>query len=110
MARVAAYVPDLLFGSNVIGAMRAAGHQAELVSSVEVLDVGVDVLVVDLPADTEERIDTWARSANTALRCWPSTRTSRPTSAPSPMRRGLRSSSPLANGREGGALVNRLSD
>lgn len=56
MARVAAFVPDLLFGSNVIGAMRAAGHQAELVSSVEGLDLGVDVLVVDLTVDAEERV------------------------------------------------------
>ena len=57
MARVAAFVPDLLFGSNVIGALQAAGHEAELVPDLGGFDVaGVDVLVVDLTADASERI------------------------------------------------------
>ena len=34
MARVVAFVPDLLFGSNVLGALQAAGHEAVLVSDV----------------------------------------------------------------------------
>ncbi len=37
MARVVAFVPDLLFGSNVIGALKAAGHDAVLVSSADQL-------------------------------------------------------------------------
>jgi CheY-like chemotaxis protein len=31
MARVLALVPDLLFGSNVQGSLRAAGHEVELI-------------------------------------------------------------------------------
>ena len=44
-ARVALLCPDLLFGSQVEGALRAAGH--EVVRSPE----GADALVVDLTAD-----------------------------------------------------------
>src|SRR5215218_5392319 len=46
MARVALLVPDLLFGSNVEGALSAAGHEV-LRGDAQ----GVDVLVVDLTAD-----------------------------------------------------------
>ena len=57
MARVAAFVPDLLFGSNVIGALQAAGHEAVLVSAPSSVDpAAVDVLVVDLTADAPQRI------------------------------------------------------
>lgn len=56
MARVVAYVPDLLFGSQVLGALRAGDHEVELVSVLERLDPGVDVLIVDLTADPGERI------------------------------------------------------
>lgn len=57
MARVAAFVPDLLFGSNVIGTLQAAGHQAELVSTLDQLDASAaDVLVVDLTSDAQQRI------------------------------------------------------
>lgn len=60
MARVAAFIPDLLFGSNVVGALSAAGHEPWLVSRVE--DLGgalkdADVLVVDLTAEAAERVD-----------------------------------------------------
>lgn len=58
MARVLAYVPDLLFGSNVVGALRGAGHDVELVSSLDHLDPGVEVIVVDLTAEVSERIAT----------------------------------------------------
>lgn len=55
MARVVAFIPDLLFGSNVVGALAAAGHDVELVS-----DPGpaapFDLLVVDLTADIEARL------------------------------------------------------
>jgi hypothetical protein len=59
MARVVALVPDLLFGSNVLGALRASGHDAVLVSDAETLRSalpGAQVLVVDLTADAEPRI------------------------------------------------------
>jgi hypothetical protein len=46
MARVGLLVPDLLFGSKVEGALRAAGHEV-LRGDAQ----GVDVLVVDLTAD-----------------------------------------------------------
>jgi hypothetical protein len=45
LARVALLCPDLLFGSRVEGALRAAGH--EVVRSAE----GADAVVVDLTAD-----------------------------------------------------------
>ena len=40
MARVIAFVPDLLFGSNVVGALRAAGHEVRLVSTLEDVSLG----------------------------------------------------------------------
>jgi hypothetical protein len=46
MARVAVLCPDLLFGSNVEGALRAAGHEVTHDTGAD-----VDVLVVDLTAD-----------------------------------------------------------
>jgi hypothetical protein len=60
MARVIAFVPDLLFGSNVVGALSAAGHEPVLVSNVEALQrelAGADVLVIDLTTDATQRID-----------------------------------------------------
>ncbi len=57
VARVAAFVPDLLFGSNVIGALRAAGHDAQLVAVLDGLDPTPDVLVVDLTSDPDGRIE-----------------------------------------------------
>ncbi|HEY8764165.1 MAG TPA: hypothetical protein VIM18_08245 [Solirubrobacteraceae bacterium] len=60
MARVVAYVPDLLFGSNVLGMLQAAGHEAKLASQPGAMEgalTGVDVLVVDLTADAAERIE-----------------------------------------------------
>jgi CheY-like chemotaxis protein len=60
VARVLAFVPDLLFGSNVLGALSAAGHEVSLVSDGEGLRRGLDtaeVLVVDLTADVEDRLE-----------------------------------------------------
>ncbi len=65
MARVVAFIPDLLFGSNVLGALQAAGHQVQL-SSDPVDAVGADVLVVDLTADSEQRIAAVARIGSDA--------------------------------------------
>jgi hypothetical protein len=50
MARVALLCPDLLFGSKVQGALRAAGHD------VVAPDAPADLLVVDLTADVENRL------------------------------------------------------
>ncbi|MEA2161550.1 MAG: hypothetical protein QOD66_3930 [Solirubrobacteraceae bacterium] len=60
MARVVAYVPDLLFGSNVLGMLQAGGHEVKLASQpgeVTGALAGIDVLVVDLTADSAERIE-----------------------------------------------------
>ena len=46
MAKVAVLCPDLLFGSNVEGALSAAGHEV-----IRGDAQGVDALVVDLTAD-----------------------------------------------------------
>ena len=56
MARVVAFIPDLLFGSNVVGAMRAAGHDVELAGAPDAA-ADADVLIVDLTADVQERIE-----------------------------------------------------
>jgi hypothetical protein len=60
VARVVAFVPDLLFGSNVVGALQAGGHEPVLVGAAQ--DVAgaasdADVLVVDLTADVDERLE-----------------------------------------------------
>jgi hypothetical protein len=60
VARVAAFIPDLLFGSNVVGALQAGGHEPVLVSDGSELAGAVedaDVLVVDLTADVEPRLE-----------------------------------------------------
>ena len=57
MARVVAFVPDLLFGSNVVGALRASGHEVRLVSALEDVSLGdATVLVIDLTDDAPARI------------------------------------------------------
>jgi hypothetical protein len=51
MARVALLSPDLLFGSNVEGALRAAGHEVSRFSDAAAARAAAgdaDVLVVDL--------------------------------------------------------------
>ena len=57
MARVVAFIPDLLFGSNVVGALSAAGHEVQLVSDPGAAAASpADVVVVDLTADAADRI------------------------------------------------------
>ncbi|MFL5822767.1 MAG: hypothetical protein ACJ764_04925 [Solirubrobacteraceae bacterium] len=59
--RVVAYIPDLLFGSGVLTALKSAGHDPVLVGDPDALGrelVGARVLVVDLTADHRQRIDT----------------------------------------------------
>ena len=64
MARVVAFVPDLLFGSNVLGALRAAGHEVRLVDDLDDTDLhDTHVLVIDLTDDVTGRI----AAAQTAL-------------------------------------------
>ena len=58
MARVALLCPDLLFGSKLQGALRAAGHEP-----VQHGD-DAELLVVDLAAEPDERIE---RSAGAGI-------------------------------------------
>jgi hypothetical protein len=51
VARVALLCPDLLFGSKLQGALRAAGHEPVAP------DADADVLVVDLTDDADARIE-----------------------------------------------------
>ncbi|HEY3729534.1 MAG TPA: hypothetical protein VGL51_20330 [Solirubrobacteraceae bacterium] len=60
MARAVAFVPDLLFGSNVVGALQAGGHEPVLVGAPDQLArelATADVLIVDLTADARARIE-----------------------------------------------------
>jgi hypothetical protein len=50
VARVVAVFDDLLLGSNVLGMLRAAGHDATLTGPRDAAPAGADVLVVDLGA------------------------------------------------------------
>ena len=52
MARVLAVFDDLLLGSNVLGMLRAAGHEANLVGGADVHPDDAAVLIVDLAAGT----------------------------------------------------------
>lgn len=52
---IAAFIPDLLFGSNVVGSLTAAGHEVKLVSTLEGIE-DADALIVDLTVDPEKRI------------------------------------------------------
>jgi CheY-like chemotaxis protein len=60
MARVAALIGDLLFGSKVSAALEAAGHEVDLITgAVEAWDEvgGIDVLVVDLTSPDVDGIE-----------------------------------------------------
>ena len=59
MARVLAFVPDLLFGSSVMGQLQAAGHDAVLVGDAPALKAALpaDAVVVDLTLDSALRLD-----------------------------------------------------
>ena len=58
MARVALLCPDLLFGSKLQGALRAAGHEPVAMGEA------AELLVVDLTVEPDERI---ASSAGAGL-------------------------------------------
>ena len=60
MARVVVFVPDLLFGSRVAGAVTAAGHQPVLVADPDAVRrelPGSGLLIVDLTTEARQRID-----------------------------------------------------
>jgi hypothetical protein len=60
MARVVAFIPDLLFGSNVLASLQAAGHEPVLAADADVLRrelPGAQVLVVDLTFEAAARIE-----------------------------------------------------
>jgi hypothetical protein len=60
VARILAFVPDLLFGSNVVGMLTAAGHEAVLAGDATALEreaSTADALVLDLTVDAPERIE-----------------------------------------------------
>lgn len=58
MAHVVAFVPDLLFGSQVQGSLRAAGHTVDLIADWDGVLGGVtsaEALVMDLTDDPARR-------------------------------------------------------
>ena len=60
MARVAALIPDLLFGSKVHASLEAAGHEVDLLTgAVETWDEvgGIDVLVIDLTSSDVDGVE-----------------------------------------------------
>jgi DNA-binding NarL/FixJ family response regulator len=57
VARVVAVFDDLLLGSNVLGMLRAAGHDAVLAGGADVHPEGADVLIVDLAAGTFDGVE-----------------------------------------------------
>ncbi len=60
MARVVAFIPDLLFGSNVLGALSAAGYEVALVSDGAGLErelPDAKALVIDLTVEPTARIE-----------------------------------------------------
>jgi hypothetical protein len=58
VARVIAFVPDLLFGSRVVEAIQAAGHEPVLAGDLETVRrelPGAELLIVDLTDDAPAR-------------------------------------------------------
>jgi hypothetical protein len=59
LVRVVVFVPDLLFGSNVVGAVSAGGHEPVLVGDADGVRrelPGADALIVDLTVDAQSRM------------------------------------------------------
>jgi hypothetical protein len=56
VARVALLCPDLLFGSKVEGALRAAGHDVQQVAEPGEA-AGSELLVIDLTSDFRRRLE-----------------------------------------------------
>jgi hypothetical protein len=53
---IVAFIPDLLFGSNVVGALSAAGLGVRLTSTLDDAIDDADLLIVDLTADAAARL------------------------------------------------------
>lgn len=71
MARVVAFIPDLLFGSNVVGALQAAGYEPVLLGDVDSVRrelPGAQALIVDLTADARERLEQLEGISHDAVR------------------------------------------
>ena len=91
MASVVALFDDLLLGSNVLGMLRAAGHEATLAGSAEqARPDGAAVLIVDLGSAGFDGVavveglraaTSWGRRARSAST---RTSTSTPSAAPTP--------------------------
>ena len=59
MARVLALVPDLLFGSKVVGMLQAAGHEVQLAAAEADVPAALprtEVLIVDLASGTVDGV------------------------------------------------------
>ncbi len=59
MARVVAFIPDLLFGSRVQASLRGEGHEVDLIGDWDGLlraAPGSDVLIVDLTDEPAHRV------------------------------------------------------
>ena len=69
MARVVAVFDDLLLGSNVLGMLQAAGHDATL-SGADVQSEGVDLVIVDLGASTFDGVAVAESLAQGACSIW----------------------------------------
>jgi hypothetical protein len=65
VARVLAVFDDLLLGSNVLGMLRAAGHDARLAGADAAAD-DADVVIVDLGAGSFDGVALRARFADAA--------------------------------------------
>jgi nucleoside-diphosphate-sugar epimerase len=60
VARVVAFIPDLLFGSTVVSTLQAAGHEVTLAGDSDALRHALpeaEALIVDLTFDAAERIE-----------------------------------------------------
>jgi DNA-binding response OmpR family regulator len=55
--RVVAVFDDLLLGSNTLGMLQAAGHDAALSGAAAADPAGADVLIVDLAASTFDGVE-----------------------------------------------------
>jgi hypothetical protein len=111
--RVVAYVPDLLFGSNVVEGLRAAGHEPVLVADPESARrelASAQVLVVDLTADAADRLEAIGGSFPPGVRTLAFYSHVESDVRESALRAGFDLVVPRSRmAREGGALVDRLS-
>jgi hypothetical protein len=71
MARVVAFIPDLLFGSSVVSALSAAGHEPVLAANEGALRNALpdaQALIIDLTFEVPQRIEL-VRSVPRPKRC-----------------------------------------